>query len=137
MFVMDDFARRHLREWFTAGLAPYGWDLGVLETFEAWCEVNADELPEYASWSNLARSYEEELEPMTLDEIKAAVDRGQTVCWENDGYEVRRYVIGAAVIYDIVCVHNAHAIGLTWLDGVTMNGDPEDFYIKKGHESHG
>jgi hypothetical protein len=68
---------------------------------------------------------------MTLDEIKAAVDRGETVCWSNDGYEVRRYVIGARPpTYDIVCVHNSHAIGLTWLDGVTMNGDPEDFYIK-------
>lgn len=58
MFVMDDFGRRHLREWFQSGGAPYGWDLGDLEAFEAWCDANAEELPENASWPDLAREYE-------------------------------------------------------------------------------
>ena len=70
---------------------------------------------------------------MTLDEIKAAVDRGETVCWSHDGYEVHKWAPtgqNPAGSYEIVCLHNDHAIGLTRLDGVTMNGDPEDFYVK-------
>lgn len=63
---------------------------------------------------------------MTLDEIKAAIDRGETVCWSHDGYEVQQWTNGL----HIVCLHNGHAIGLTWLDGATMNGEPEDFYVK-------
>lgn len=69
---------------------------------------------------------------MTLDEIKAAIDRGETVCWSNDGYEVQKWATGGPEIlgYQIVCLSNGHAIGLTWLDGRTMNGEPEDFYVK-------
>jgi hypothetical protein len=29
----------------------------------------------------------------------------------------------------IKCELNDHCIGLTWRDGVTMNGKPEDFFI--------
>jgi hypothetical protein len=29
----------------------------------------------------------------------------------------------------IVCTANDSAIGLTWLDGVTLNGKPDQFYI--------
>jgi hypothetical protein len=57
-FLMDDFADRHLRHWFDAGLAPNDWDLGDLLAFEAWCKANAEDLPEYASWSNLAQQFE-------------------------------------------------------------------------------
>lgn len=63
---------------------------------------------------------------MTLEEIKAAVDAGFTVHWSNPLYKVERWSNGS---YEIVCQDNGHAIGLTWLDGVTMNGKPEDFYI--------
>jgi len=71
---------------------------------------------------------------MTLDEIKAAVDAGKSVHWVNRGYIVigftcektgqRDYLIG----WD----HGgprAHYIGLTWQDGVTMNGKESEFYI--------
>lgn len=64
---------------------------------------------------------------MTLEEIKAAVDAGKTVCWANTAYEVQKWSTGYIVVY----IHNDSAIGLTWRDGVTMNGKPEDFFIKE------
>jgi len=63
---------------------------------------------------------------MNADEIKQAINQGKTVCWSHTGYEVRK--IGDQ--YLIVCLSNQHAIGLTWLDGITLNGEPEDFFIK-------
>ena len=67
---------------------------------------------------------------MTLNEIKKAVDKGKTVCWENELYEVRK----AGDDYNIVCTDNGYTIGLTWLDGVTMNGEESEFYIHEGGE---
>ena len=64
---------------------------------------------------------------MTLEEIKAATLRGKTVCVGNDGYEVRN--VGEQWL--IVFLPNSYTIGLTWLDGKTMNGRPEEFYIRK------
>jgi hypothetical protein len=64
---------------------------------------------------------------MTLDEIKDAVRAGKRVCWSNRGYEVRHWPINDE--YVIVCVSNDNAIGLTWMDGVTVNGRPEEFFI--------
>lgn len=66
---------------------------------------------------------------MNLDEIKNAVAAGKTVHWKNDGYVV--YRVGEYNDYDwiIVFIYNQYTIGLTWKDGVTMNGEPEDFYI--------
>ncbi len=63
---------------------------------------------------------------MTLEEIKSAIDAGKTVCWSHTGYEVRLKNGN----YNIVCLSNNHCIGLTWEDGVTMNGKEKDFFIK-------
>lgn len=63
---------------------------------------------------------------MKLDEIQAAVTRGKTVHWKNPGYVVVKDQLDR---YLIKCTSNDHCIGLTWQDGVTMNGQPEDFYI--------
>lgn len=63
---------------------------------------------------------------MTLQEIKQAVDEGKVVHWASELYEVRK----ANNDYLIVCTSNDHGIGLTWQDGVTMNGKEEDFYIQ-------
>lgn len=64
---------------------------------------------------------------MNADEIRAAVDAGLPVKWANDGYDVIKDSIGQYLI-----VHSSgHCIGLTWRDGVTLNGDPDDFYIKE------
>lgn len=65
---------------------------------------------------------------MTLAEIKGAVERGDTVHWSNTGYHVSKDRIGQWLI---VYTHNGHtdAIGLTWTDGVTLNGEPAEFFV--------
>lgn len=62
---------------------------------------------------------------MNLDEIKAAVDAGQTVHWANRSYRVVKDSIGQWLIK----CDNGYCIGLTWRDGVTVNGKPEDFFV--------
>ena len=64
---------------------------------------------------------------MTLTEIKEAMSEGKTVCWSNDRYTVKPGADGDLVIH---CATDYHQIGLTWRDGVTLNGREEDFYIK-------
>lgn len=63
---------------------------------------------------------------MTLDEIKQAVEDGKTVHWASRAYKVVKDDVGQWLI---VCTLNNHAIGLTWRDGVTMNGKPEEFFL--------
>ena len=64
---------------------------------------------------------------MNLAEIKAAVMAGKTVHWASDAY----VVIYAPRIdqFLIKCSLNDNCIGLTWKDGVTMNGEPGQFFI--------
>jgi len=64
---------------------------------------------------------------MKLAEIKTAVMAGKTVHWSSDAY----VVIYAPRIEEflIKCLLNDHCIGLTWKDGVTMNGKPSQFFI--------
>jgi hypothetical protein len=64
---------------------------------------------------------------MTLDEIKASVAFGLRVWWKSNIYRVIKDDIGQWLIK---CTINDYCIGLTWVDGVTMNGKPEDFYIE-------
>mgnify|MGYP000630862635 CR=1 FL=1 len=64
---------------------------------------------------------------MTLEEITQAVTDGKTVYWKQPNYEVKLWADG----YNIVCASNNHAIGLTWTDGVTLNGKEKDFFIKE------
>jgi hypothetical protein len=64
---------------------------------------------------------------MTLAEIKQAIADGKKVHWSNKGYEVQRDKNGE---YNIIYLANMHCIGLTWLDGVTMNGKPEEFFTE-------
>lgn len=66
---------------------------------------------------------------MTLEEIKQAALAGKTVHWMNDSYTV--FASNKHNFY-IVHYHNTNCIGLTWADGVTMNGKPEEFYIAEG-----
>ena len=66
---------------------------------------------------------------MTLEEIKAAVLAGKTVHWASKIYEVR--YAPKLDEFQIVCTDNDSIIGLTWKDGVTMNGKEDDFYIKE------
>ena len=63
---------------------------------------------------------------MNVNEIKAAVNAGKNVCWAGDAYEVKKY---AGDDWCIVCSINGYTVGLTWRDGVTLNGDENQFYI--------
>lgn len=62
---------------------------------------------------------------MTTNEIKKAVMDGKVVHWSNESYRV---VMDEN--YEFLIKHrNGHCIGLTWADGMTLNGEEEDFYI--------
>ena len=63
---------------------------------------------------------------MTLKEIKDAVLAGKRVCWSGKNYEVILDSVGQWLIR---CVDNGYCIGLTWRDGVTMNGKPKEFFV--------
>lgn len=62
---------------------------------------------------------------MTLQEIKDAVLSGETVYCGNESYKVIR---DSKEQWLIKCV-NGHCIGLTWADGITLNGKEGDFFI--------
>ena len=64
---------------------------------------------------------------MTLTEIKEAIAEGKQVFWSSSYYEVIRDSIGQFLIYSRC---NNSYIGLTWQDGVTLNGSEDNFYIK-------
>lgn len=68
---------------------------------------------------------------MTLQEIKDAVDAGEDVCWSNFAYKVVKDNIGQ---YLIKFIPNNHCIGLTWKDGVTLNGKEDEFFIYEDEE---
>ena len=63
---------------------------------------------------------------MDIAEIKEAVESGQTVHWASKSYRVLKDNVGQWLIQ---CVINGHCIGLTWRDGVTMNGEEQQFFI--------
>jgi transcriptional antiterminator Rof (Rho-off) len=65
---------------------------------------------------------------MTLQEIKNAIKENKIVCWANEGYQVMGKDLDDL---NIVCLSNQYCIGLTWRDGVTMNGEEKDFFIKQ------
>lgn len=66
---------------------------------------------------------------MTLAEIKAAVDAGSTVHWENSSYTVIKDSLGQYLIAYMRGTSRENFIGLTHRDGETLNGCPHQFYI--------
>ena len=64
---------------------------------------------------------------MTLQEIKSAVDRGQSVQWANQLYEVQKHHDE----YYVVCSSNGHTTKLT----DPMQERPSEFYISKGKDN--
>ena len=66
---------------------------------------------------------------MTLQEIKDVVRNGRKVHWSSKSYEVilHNFTSGEEQ-WLIKFIPNGHCIGLTWEDGVTMNGKEEDFF---------
>ena len=69
---------------------------------------------------------------MTLDEIKAAVDAGQTVHWANTGYVVHKDRHGQ---YLITYVPNGSCIGLTDRSGHRLNGKEAEFFLAGSEEA--
>jgi hypothetical protein len=65
---------------------------------------------------------------MKLQEIKDAVTSGKAVCWATDNYDVIKSLKNNQ--YYIVCNRNQSTTGLTWRDGITLNGKESEFYIK-------
>ena len=61
---------------------------------------------------------------MNLEEIKSVVDEGGVVHWKSKAYTVEKWSGDYSIVHQ-----NGHAIGLTWLDGQTLNGKAEDFFV--------
>lgn len=66
---------------------------------------------------------------MKLNEIKQAVKAGKTVHWSNSSYRVTFSKQADGSENWLIQCDNGHAIGLTWADGVTLNGKPDEFYL--------
>jgi hypothetical protein len=67
---------------------------------------------------------------MTLVEIKTAVRAGKAVHWAHEGYRVcLHHFKDGREQWLITCTSNQSSIGLTWRDGMTMNGSPDQFFI--------
>lgn len=63
---------------------------------------------------------------MTREDIKAAIDTGQTVHWANTGYVVHKDRLGQ---YLITYVPNGSCIGLTDRSGQRLNGKEAEFFV--------
>ena len=63
---------------------------------------------------------------MNIQEIKTSVESGLVVHWATEAYRVIKTGGGRWLIK---CDINGHCIGLTWTDGVTMNGDENQFFV--------
>jgi hypothetical protein len=63
---------------------------------------------------------------MNLEQIKQAIAQGYPVHWSSTAYDV---IIDNVGQYLIRCNLNDSCIGLTWRDGVTMNGDEDEFFL--------
>lgn len=69
---------------------------------------------------------------MKLEEIKWAVKEGIPVYYQTTAYEVKlHHYASGEDNWLITCNLNNHSIGLTWADGITMNGKQEHFYVIK------
>ena len=64
---------------------------------------------------------------MTLEQIKQAIEDGKKVYWASKSYEVIKDSVPQYLIH---CIPNNHYIGLTWRDGVTLNGKEEEFFTE-------
>ena len=60
---------------------------------------------------------------MKLLEIKCAVESGFDVFWSNKGYRVKKDSLSQWLI-----VHKDSTIGLTAIDGITLNGEESEFF---------
>ena len=66
---------------------------------------------------------------MTLHEIITSIIHGKKVFWKSSLYKVVGHGCDPLDYY-IVCQRNNNTIGLTWCDGVTLNGREKEFYCE-------
>lgn len=74
---------------------------------------------------------------MNVEQIKAAVDAGLTVHWAQTNYVVVKGKKQLADEYLIKCLGNDNVTGLTWKDGVTLNGKEEEFFLAEAASGEG
>ena len=65
---------------------------------------------------------------MNREELVAAMDAGLPVRWKNDGYQLHLDTSGE---YLMSHETNGWTIGVFHRDGIGMNVDPKDCYIKE------
>lgn len=63
---------------------------------------------------------------MTLQQITTALNNGCRVYWYSKDYEVFEDATGKL---KIKCLRSKSCINLVLDDGVTLNGDSEDFFV--------
>lgn len=68
---------------------------------------------------------------MKLEEIKDAILEGKKVFWKNIGYEVIKGKFEYLIVWDLGG-RSENCTGLTHTDGITMNGEEEDFFCYEG-----
>ena len=68
---------------------------------------------------------------MNLEQIRAAQKLGLTVHWANEGYTVH----DNSIVW-MFGTPKANSIGLTWSDGKTMNGQPDEFFVGRASLTH-
>ena len=68
---------------------------------------------------------------MNLEQIRAAQKLGLTVHWANEGYTVH----DNSIVW-MFGTPKANSIGLTWSDGKTMNGQPDEFFVGLASLTH-
>ncbi len=66
---------------------------------------------------------------MNLAEIKDAIDKGKKVFCYTTSYQVVKDKIGQYLIGYDIGGRSENYIGLTWRDGITLNGKESDFFI--------
>jgi hypothetical protein len=70
---------------------------------------------------------------MNLSKIQSAVRAGKTVHWASTGYKIVLTILRDGTEQWLIGYNvggrGENYIGLTWRDGVTLNGKPEEFFI--------
>ena len=61
---------------------------------------------------------------MNLTEIKSAIAQGKKVFWSTTAYQIIKDSVGQYLII----YNRGGCIGLTWQDGVTLNGKESEFF---------
>lgn len=67
---------------------------------------------------------------MNLEQIKSAIEDGKLVYWSTESYRVVKDKKGQYFIGYNIGQRGENYIGLTWQDGLTLNGNESEFFVK-------